>query len=266
MARLGISLSTTMLLAAIANFVLPSFITAAGSIHDAGLYNAGVTLSTGYVGLVFTAMITDYFPRLAGCITEHSAWTLLVNQQAELVVLILTPILVILITTAPFIIRVLLTVDFMDVVLYVPWASLGIFLQGVAWAMAAVIVAKGDYRAKLYTEVISQLVFIGVSLAGYLVAGMVGLGFAFLVSKLFDLLLIAIISRRRYDFRFNRSFSILALSMLACCVLAAVISILVKGPLVYIAGAGLVLLALTLSLYELNKRIDIRDILNRFTN
>jgi len=264
MARLGISLSTTMLLTAVANFALPAFITANGSIHDAGLYNSAVSLTTGYVGLVFTAMITDYFPRLSGTIHDQERWKLLVNQQAELVVLILTPILVILIVTAPFIIRLLLTAEFMEIALYLPSAALGIFLQGVVWSMAAVIVAKGDYRTKLYTEIISQLMFIGVSLLGYILAGLSGLGVAFLMSKIFDLVMISVIAKRQYEFLFSRSFFLLALSMLCCCLLSAASAVFLEGSFIYIAGSCLVILTFAMSYYELNKRIDFRSIVKRF--
>ena len=33
-----------------------------GSIDDVGLFNAGFTIVNTYVGLVFTAMATDYYP------------------------------------------------------------------------------------------------------------------------------------------------------------------------------------------------------------
>ena len=54
--------------------MLSAFISKTGSLSDVGLYNAGLAIVDGYVGMVFTAMATDYFPRLSGVIGDDSKW------------------------------------------------------------------------------------------------------------------------------------------------------------------------------------------------
>jgi len=61
MVALGVSLTLINLLAAGVAFILNAFISKTGTLTDVGLYNAGLAIVDGYVGMVFTAMATDYF-------------------------------------------------------------------------------------------------------------------------------------------------------------------------------------------------------------
>jgi O-antigen/teichoic acid export membrane protein len=65
MVKLGLSLTLINLLAAAVAFILNAFISKTGTLSDVGLYNAGLSIVDGYVGMVFNAMATDYFPRLS---------------------------------------------------------------------------------------------------------------------------------------------------------------------------------------------------------
>ncbi|MBN2281971.1 MAG: oligosaccharide flippase family protein, partial [Candidatus Marinimicrobia bacterium] len=108
MAKLGIAMSLSMVFASFSAYIVSIYVIRTGSLSDLGLYNAGQTIIAGYVGMVFTAMGTDYFPRLSEVINMDShKWQLVVNQQAELVLLILGPILLGILLTAPYLIRIL---------------------------------------------------------------------------------------------------------------------------------------------------------------
>ena len=105
MVQLGLSLTFINLLSAAIAFVLNAFISKTGTLSDVGLYNAGNAIVDGYIGMVFTAMSTDYFPRLSALIHDDNKWKRLVNEQAELVVIILSIVLVLLIFTIPILNR-----------------------------------------------------------------------------------------------------------------------------------------------------------------
>jgi len=66
-----------------------------GGVAQVGLYNAGFMIINTYVGLVFTAMATDYYPRLAGVANDVSKTNTTINQQIEIAIIILAPILTI---------------------------------------------------------------------------------------------------------------------------------------------------------------------------
>lgn len=266
MAQLGIVLSFTSFLTAGVAFVVNAYITRTGSFADVGLYNAGVTITTGYVGIVFTAMITDYFPRLTACIHDEVVWKQTVVQQAELVLLILTPILVLFITTAPLILRVLLTSEFLPVISYFNWAVPGIFLQGIIWALGVIIVAKGDMKLKFYSEITGQAVQLVATIAGYAYWGLQGLGIGLFASNVFGFVMMAMIARSRYKFSLSWDFVKLSFFLATCCVAACVGSFYLGFPNAYFTGAFVFCLVTVFSYYHLNKRLQYGNIIKLITD
>ena len=65
MLSLGFVISMSGLISLGASYIVRIYISNTGGVDDVGLYNAGFALINTYVGLVFTAMGTDYYPRLA---------------------------------------------------------------------------------------------------------------------------------------------------------------------------------------------------------
>jgi O-antigen/teichoic acid export membrane protein len=268
MAKLGIVLSLTSFFTAGVTFVVTTFIARTGSLDEVGLYNAGMSITAGYVGIVFTAMITDYLPRVTAVIHQDLQWKEIVRQQAELVILILGPILVLLITTAPIVIRVLLTPEFLPIVEYIGWAILGIFVQGIVWSLGVVIIAKGDFRLKLYTEIVSHLFLLAANMVGFYFWGLRGLGIALLVGNLFDLLLVGLVARLKYKFSFTGDFSKLSSIVAIACTLASAGSLYFGYPTAYLTGGICFCFVSAFSYYQLNKRLDfsgaIRQLRNKF--
>ena len=63
--RLGIMLALSGISVTLVQFAIKTFIVRMGGLNDVGLYEAGWALNTTYLGLVFTAMAKDYYPRLS---------------------------------------------------------------------------------------------------------------------------------------------------------------------------------------------------------
>ena len=66
MIKLGLVLASTTFLASGVKFAISAFITRTGSLVDLGLYNAGIAITMGYTGLIFTAMTQRLFPKTYG--------------------------------------------------------------------------------------------------------------------------------------------------------------------------------------------------------
>ena len=65
MLRLGFFLALQGFLSTFCAYLVRIYISNTGSVADVGLYSSGFNIVNTYVGLVFTAMGTDYFPRLS---------------------------------------------------------------------------------------------------------------------------------------------------------------------------------------------------------
>ncbi len=260
MVRLGISVTIVNLLTTAVAFILNAFISKTGTLSDVGLYNAGLAIVDGYVGMVFTAMATDYFPRLAGVINDEIKWKQLVNEQAELVLIILGIVLILLISTTPLLIHILLTKEFLAAQDFIFWAVLAIPLKGLVWVLGFIVLAKGNNKLFLAIEIISNVILLGFNLVFYKYYGINGLGVSMLISQAIFIVMLLIILKVKFEFQFSKEvFVLLAKGMLS--LILCLISIYWLGyPNAYFAEAVIVVLTILYCVYELNKRMNLKEI------
>ncbi len=105
MARRLISLGFILLIGALSGqlvgFLINLFIRSAGSIDDVGLFQGANSITNRYMGMLFSVLALDYFPRLSACCSDRAGLREVVNRQMEIVMLIATPLVLLLILTAP---------------------------------------------------------------------------------------------------------------------------------------------------------------------
>ena len=113
MLRLGIAFVIAGILGSGADFLIRSYINNVANIDTVGLFNAGYMMTMTYVGMVFAAMETDFFPRLSG--VNHYLFTFnqIVNRQIEVMLLLVSPLLVLFSLFLPILLPLLYTGKFM---------------------------------------------------------------------------------------------------------------------------------------------------------
>ncbi|WP_339792716.1 O-antigen translocase [uncultured Imperialibacter sp.] len=259
MAKLGISLSASMLMTSGISFVLLTFINRQGSEADVGLYNAGLTITNTYVGLVFTALATDYFPRLAEKINlKTEEWKQVVHQQLELMLLILAPLLVVLILTAPVFIKLLLSEQFLSVIPYLLWAVVGVFLKAPVWVLGYIFIASGNNRVFLVTEASAALIQLALNIFFYQQYGLEGLGVALGCSYLLSFCTLLVVMKWIYGFSFNSSQWKIVLILFVLVLGSALSAKYLNYPMAYLSGGFFLILVGWFSLQKLNQLMDIR--------
>lgn len=262
MVALGVSLTLVSLLAAGITFVLSAFISSTGSLKDLGLYNAGVGIVDGYVGMVFTAMAADYFPRLSGLINDEIKWKELVNQQAELVLIILGIVLVLLISTTPFLIRLLLSDEFSGAQDFIFWSVLALPLKGLVWVVGYIVVAKGDNKLFFIVETFANLLVLGFNVLFYYFFGLNGLGISLLLSFIITTIMMLWILKSKYGFYFNIEVYLLLFKLLIALSICMFSIKFLGYPNAYYVEALVVLITIFISLLELNKRMNLKETFN----
>lgn len=106
------------------------------------LYQAGLSITNQYYGVVFTAMAVDYFPRLFAVNTNTIQLNRIVNQQAEIVTtIIITPILML---AAPIIIHLLLSVEFIVLKHFIFIMAFSLIFEAASFNIGYISFAKGD--------------------------------------------------------------------------------------------------------------------------
>ena len=263
---LGLSMTFVNILAAGVAFILNAFISKTGSLSDVGLFSAGNAIVTGYVGMVFAAMSTDYFPRLAGVINDDLKWKKLVNEQAELVLIILGIVLIILLTTTPLLIRILLSKEFSASQNFIQFAVLAIPLKGIVWVLGYVLLAKGNNKLFITVEIIANLIILGLNLLFYNFYGLTGLGMSLGISYAISVLFMTILIMKKYDFQFtNEVFKLLFFSLTSLILALLALKFLVF-PYMYVAHFAIVLSSVLYFGREFNSRINIKEAFQKIRN
>src|SRR5581483_8800060 len=108
-----------------------------------GLYQSAWTLGGLYVGFILQAMGSDFYPRLTAVATDDAACNRLVNEQAEVGLLIAGPGVLATLTFAPLVLAVLYSTRFAGATEPLRWICLGMALRVVAFPLGYVILAKG---------------------------------------------------------------------------------------------------------------------------
>lgn len=261
MLSLGFILSLGWLVSSCTSYVIRVFINMHGNIADVGLYNAGLTIVGTYVGLVFTSMGTDYYPRLSGVAEDRKKLNREINHQTEIALLILAPMLAMFIVYANFGILVLYTKDFLKINTMIQWSAIGIFFKIVSWTIGFIFLAKGASKVYFWNELTSNAYQLLLNLAGYYYWGMTGLGIAFLAGFILYFLQVFFLANRFYSFYFSKSFYRIFLIQLVLAAGSFVLITLERNFLTYSICTVIILISVLFSLKELNARMGLSSII-----
>jgi len=257
MLRMGFLISMSGLLSVGASYIVRVFIGRTGGVEQVGLYNAGFSIINTYVGLVFNAMATDYYPRLSAVAHDNSSCRQIVNQQAEIALLILAPILVVFLVFINWVVVLLYSHKFVDVNVMIYWAALGMFFKAASWSVAFVFIAKGASKLFFWSELAANIYVLVFNLIGYYYWGLAGLGLSFVAAYLLYLIQVFFISKKMFDFSFDNSFRSIFTIQFSFAV-AGFLAVSFFTP-IYAYGVGIILISLSVwfSFRELEKRIGL---------
>ncbi len=204
--KFGIVMTAGTLLGTLTTYALTVYISRLGSLNDVGFYQAASTITTQYVGLIFTAMAADYYPHLSGLIkTDVKEAFRLVNQQTEIISLIMTPIIMLLILSAPVAISILLTDEFLETGRMVRLLGMAGIFKALCFPMDYIAYAKSDTPFIFWVETVwgCAKTFTIMALSYYFM-GLDGLGYGALITSIVDFIVCIVLIRWRYGFTLSK--------------------------------------------------------------
>lgn len=168
-----------------------------------GLYQAAWTLGGMYVGFILQAMAADFYPRLTASIHDHVTCNRLVNEQAQVGLLLATPGVIVTLTFAQVVVNAFYSAHFAASVPVLRWICLGTTLQVISWPMGFIIVAKGKQNLFIVSEVAWAIV--SLALAWFCIGhfGVDGAGIAFFGSYIFHVFMTYALVRPLSGFRWS---------------------------------------------------------------
>ncbi|MBO5187619.1 MAG: oligosaccharide flippase family protein [Prevotella sp.] len=200
MVRLGVAFVLAGILGSGSEIVIRSYLNVCGDLDVVGLYNAGFMLTITYAGMVFSAMETDYFPRLSAVNHDVEAVNTTVNRQIEVSVLLLSPMLALFIIALPVLLPLLYSGRFIPVVAMAQVAVFSMYLKAVSLPVAYITLSKGDSVAYLILEGVFDVAQVLLVMFGYNQWGLTGTGIALSLAYLLDLIMIVVYARIRYHY------------------------------------------------------------------
>ena len=261
MLTMGFMISMSGLISMGASYLVSIFISNTGGVSQVGLYTAGFAIINGYVGLIFTAMGTDYYPRLSAVAHSNELCKQTINQQAEIALLILAPILMVFLVFIQWVVIILYSNKFIAVDSMIHWAALGMLFKAASWAIAFILLAKGASKLFFWNELIANIYLLGLNILGYYFMGLTGLGISFLVGYLLYLIQVFVLSKIKYQFSFDPAFIRIFIIQFLLAISCFLIVKYVRMPYSYIIGMGLIMISTWYSYKELDKRLGFRIIL-----
>jgi len=203
MVRLGVAFVLAGVMGSGAEMYIRSFLNVSGSLDEVGLYNAGFMLIVTYSGMVFTAMETDYFPRLSAVSHDQVKANQTVNRQIEVSLLLAAPMLAALMLGMPVLIPLLFTSEFLPVVGMAQVAVFSMYIKSVSLPISYMTLARGDSLAYFLLEGAYDIVLVLLFLLGYRYWGLFGTGIALSLSYVLDIIMVYTYAKVRYRFRFS---------------------------------------------------------------
>jgi O-antigen/teichoic acid export membrane protein len=266
MMKMGSLISITGLWSLATAYAVQLYVSHAGGIEQVGLFTAGFAIINTYVGMIFTAMGTDYFPRLSGMADKKDEINIIVNQQIEIAILLLTPVITAFIVYVNLVVLILYAPSFVAINDMILWAALGMFFKAASWAIAFMFLAKGDSKLFFWSELFANIYLLGLNIAGYTLFGLTGLGLSFLLTYMIYSYQVYIIAKRKFQFEFQpvlvRNFCL----QLLLAVLCFIVMKYVPNPFNYLIGTIVILIAGWHTFKELDKRINLKAYLQKISS
>jgi len=263
MVRLGIAFTLAGIIGSASEMFIRSYLNVLGDLDVLGFYNAGYMMTITYAGMVFSAMESDYFPRLSAVNRDVEATNTMVNRQMEVSLLLISPMLAALIIALPILIPLLFSEKFLPVVAMGQVATLAMYFKVMTLPVAYITLARGYSLSYLFLETSYFVVFVLLIIFCYDHWGLYGTGVAITLAHLFEYLLVNGYAYKKYGYRCSATVFGYALVQGALGGLAFLLTLVSDGILYWGTGSLVVLLSASLSLHVLRSKTHLWERLTR---
>jgi enterobacterial common antigen flippase len=204
MLRLGLAFMFSALLTMGAAYLVQLILIRHNGLSAAGQYQAAWTVGGIYVAFILQAMATDFYPRLVAVAHDDVQCNRLVNEQAQVSLLLAGAGVLGTLTFASWIVALLYSAEFKSAVEVLRWVCLGMAIRVVTWPLGYILIAKGQQKLFVSADLLWTIVNIGLTWVCVQRFGVAGAGLAFFGSYVVHLLVVYPMCRRLSGFRWSR--------------------------------------------------------------
>lgn len=262
MIRLGFFLSLQFFLEQAVVYLIRNYVSNIGGVEEVGLYSAGTSIVSTYLGLVFAAIATDYFPRLAAT-KSNEEMSDAVHTQAEISILLFAPLIIAFILFIKPIIILLYSDKFLPIEIMMYWSIGATLFQAMGWALSYTVLAKAKPLYFFLNELGAKFYSVPLRLLGYKFFGLAGFGMATLVVYVLYLLQLLMVSKHLFGFSYNLSIWKLFILLNMPVALVVLIKYCLPEFTAYFVGLLIMIILSIYVLIVLDKKMDLRKIIEK---
>lgn len=200
---LGIYMTISIFIAMAVNYIFLAYLNHEEGMEQVGQYQAGYTIVSKYMGLIFTAIGMEFFPRLSKVQQSVRRCSTFVSHEIMIALIVILPGATAMMALDDVIIRLLYSDEFLPTAGYLNFALAGTAFRAVSWCMAYTLLARGDGKVYLLTESISGIAFLILSWGGNCLGGLTGLGVAYALWYVLYTVITGVVYFRRYRMRID---------------------------------------------------------------
>jgi enterobacterial common antigen flippase len=201
--RLGIVFMACGLMTTGAGYLVRIIVLKQINLEAAGFYQSAWALGGFYIGFILQAMGADFYPRLTAVASDNAECNRLVNEQAEVGVLLAVPGVIATLVFAPLVIHVFYSAKFEPAVEILRWICLGMMLRVAIWPMGFIMLAKAERALFFWTELFGNVTYVCLAWVGIKCWGLTGTGIAFFGMYVVYWICIQAVVRRLSGFRWS---------------------------------------------------------------
>ena len=258
MVKLGFFLSLQFLMSTIVIWIIRNYVSSKGGVDEVGLYTAGTTIVATYIGLVFSAIATDYFPRLAAT-KSYEELNVSVCTQAELTILLLAPLVIAFIVFCKPVIILLYSERFLPIEHMMYWSIGAVLTQAMGWAVSYTLLAKAKPIYFFLNELTTTAWGLPLKLYCYSQWGLTGFGMATLIVYVLYLVQVLIVTKKLFGISYAPSIWWLFLMLNIQVVTTVFIKLFFPGEWGYVCGAIVLLIVGGYAVYKLNQKMGLKE-------
>jgi len=203
MIRLGTAFVLAGILGSGAELIIRSYLNNVADISTVGFYNAGFMMTMVYAGMVFSAMETDYFPRLSGVNSLRFTFNQIVNRQIEVTLLLISPLLSFFLLFLPQLILFLYSDKFLPALGMAQVLVLAMYVRAIRLPVEYIPLAKGDSRSYLLLESAYDVVLVVLVIIGFRQWGILGAGVGIALTGFLHFILVYVYAHHHYAYRMS---------------------------------------------------------------
>ncbi len=202
--KLGIALSVSVIFGQLCFYGIRWYLKTYANYDILGIYQVGITILVGYLGLIFTTMSGDFYPRLCNLENDKKKFINLVNDQTEVALFLIVPSILILYLLAPYVVELLYSKEFLAVLFILKIGLFSVILKAIVWPLGFLPLVKGNNNLFLKQNLLGDAIQLITSIIFYQYLGLVGLGLAMVVMFLISGIYNYYIAINVYQFHFRK--------------------------------------------------------------